>query len=137
LQAYRQTCLGLIHHLSEACVPFCLHRLQDLQGFNHTLQPLLNKHFVGLPSRIRLVKGSVKRFDAIDDGFFSPKMSVSFQKNPLVERYLRIPVAGSNTVIHIHAVIALRVHYVGKHRPNHIAHCVKQTKIFSRGDYKA
>jgi hypothetical protein len=64
-------------------------------------------------------------------------MSISFQKNPLVKRHLRILVAGSNTVIHIHAVIVLRVHYVGEYRLDYIAHCVKQTKVFSTRDHKA
>lgn len=56
---------------------------------------------------------------------------------PLVGCHLRIPVAGSSTVVDIHVVIVLSVHYVGEYRFDHITHWVKQTEIFSARDHKA
>lgn len=79
-----------------------------------------------------MVKWSAQRFDTVDNSAFSPKLFFSFgRKKPLlVRRHLRILVARSNTMVYIHVVFVLGIHSVGKHRVDHIAHCVKETKVF-------
>ena len=118
-------------------MPFGSHRLQDLQGFDYTIQSLLQKRLVGPPSHIRVVKGFVQRFDTVDDCVFSSIWQLASRKIPLVKCHSRIPVAGSNTVVDIHVVIVLSFHYVGEYRIDHITHWVKETEIFSARDHKA